>query len=259
MKDLNEIFWNASVEELKQGFIYEESREEYICLICGKSFEKGIIYRENEMLMEASRAVKNHIQQEHDSVFDYLVNMNKVFTGLTEIQKELLKYFYQGLSDKEITGLMGGGSTSTIRNHRFKLKEKEKQAKIFSAIMGLLEEKDHSKEESPKKLVDIHKGAMMVDERYAVSGEEMEKVIKTYFTSKDGIERLKEFPAKEKRKIIVLKYMIKKFDATKKYSEKEVNQVLKSFYEDYVTLRRYLIQYGFMERSKDCSQYWLKN
>lgn len=27
--------------------------------------------------------------------------------------------------------------------------------------------------------------------------------------------------------------------------------------EDYVTIRRYLIEYGFMERTNDCKEYWI--
>ena len=43
----------------------------------------------------------------------------------------------------------------------------------------------------------------------------------------------------------------------KKYSEKEVNQILESIYDDFATIRRYLIEYGFMSRNKECTKYWL--
>ena len=36
------------------------------------------------------------------------------------------------------------------------------------------------------------------------------------------------------------------------------NSVLKLIYEDYATIRRYLIEYGFMERTNDCKEYWVK-
>ena len=44
-----------------------------------------------------------------------------------------------------------------------------------------------------------------------------------------------------------------------KYSECEVNEILKPIYDDYMTIRRYLIMYGFMERTRDGRQYWLTN
>ena len=86
--------------------------------------------------------MQEHIKEIHISVFDYLVNLNKKFTGLTTQQKKLLNLFYQGKSDKEVQKEAEVGSTSTIRNHRFLLKEKERQAKVFLSMMELLKEKD---------------------------------------------------------------------------------------------------------------------
>ncbi len=148
------------------------------------------------------------------------------------------------------------GSPSTVRNHRFKLKEKEKQAKVFLTIMNLLREK--SEEKLEHNFVSFHKGAKMVDERYATTEEEKEKILSTYF--KEGTDgKLDIFPSKEKRKLIVLQNIMKRFEADRKYSEKEVNEILKAIYSDFATIRRYLIEYGFMNRSKDGSEYWIRN
>lgn len=51
---------------------------------------------------------------------------------------------------------------------------------------------------------------------------------------------------------------MKNFKVDTEYLEKDVNKVLKRIYEDYATLRRALIEYGFMERSSDCSIYRVK-
>ena len=48
------------------------------------------------------------------------------------------------------------------------------------------------------------------------------------------------------------------FEKEKKYTEQEVSEILKNLYDDFATLRRYFIEYGFMARSKDGLQYWLK-
>jgi len=37
-----------------------------------------------------------------------------------------------------------------------------------------------------------------------------------------------------------------------------VNEIIKSLIDDYVTVRRYLIEYGFMDRNKDGSEYRVK-
>ncbi len=244
--DSEKLFWEASVDEIIQGYKDDYEKEEFICLICGESFTKGVIYKNGDVFLEAKRAIEHHITAEHNSMFDYLINMDKKYTGLTEHQKKLLTAFKSGLSDKEIVELEGEGSTSTIRNHRFKLKEREKQSKVFLAIMQSMTLKED--------LINIHRGAKMVDERYVITEEESEKILKSYF--KDC--KLKTFPAGEKKKIVILKEIIGSFDVNKKYTEKEVNEILKDIFDDFVTIRRYLIEYGFMEREKDCSRYWVK-
>ena len=68
---------------------------------------------------------------------------------------------------------------------------------------------------------------------------------------------IKQFPAREKRKYILLGMICHLFVPNKDYTEPEVNDILKIVYEDYVTIRRYLIIYHFLERTTDCSRYWL--
>jgi len=252
---VEELFWNASVEELKNGYVYDNKNEQFTCIVCNESYQKGIIYPSDSVLYEAELAIKHHIRQQHGSMFHYLINMDKKYTGVTAVQKEILDHFKSGLSDKEIAAELGAGSTSTIRTHRFKLKEKEKQAKVFLSLMELLgSEEEQEKEE--EKLITIHKGATMVDDRYAITEQEREKVLTTYF--KQGLKgKLSQFPSKEKRKIIVLQHILKRFDANKTYTEKEVNEIIKRVFDDFVTVRRYFIEYGFMLRNPDGSSYWL--
>ncbi|WP_188208128.1 DUF2087 domain-containing protein [Alkalibacillus aidingensis] len=246
----DDLFWNASSEELSKGYIYNPDQDAFICLICEKPYEKGIIYPIGETLYEAEKATQQHIKQTHGSMFDYLISMEKKYTGLTETQQEILRQFRAGRSDKEISEHINAKNTSTVRHHRFKLKEKEKQAKVFLALMESL----HEKQDEGNHFINIHKGATMVDERYAITEEEREKILNTCFDK--GLDQpLKQFPSKEKRKIIVLQQILTNFDRDQSYTELEVNQILKQIYHDYVTLRRYLIEYGFMERSRDGKEY----
>jgi hypothetical protein len=246
-----EVFWNATVEELKMGYI--EEKDYFMCLLCSKKIEKGIIYQEEGTLYEAEKYMKIHIESMHNSVFDYLIQLDKKLTGLTEHQNHLLRLFYQGKDDTEIQKETGIGSASTIRNHRFVLKEKERQAKLLLVLMELLKEKD---QHSPSFLP-LHKTAKMVDERYNITEDEKVKSLKKYFP--EGTSgHLSKFPLKEKQKLVVLKEIVKRFMPTKIYTEKEVNEILSSIYHDYVILRRYLVEYGFIDRKADGSQYWLK-
>ena len=104
---------------------------------------------------------------------------------------------------------------------------------------------------------EVHNGATMVDERYMVTAEECEKIISTYFETSSPLV-LKLLPPKEKKKLVILRVISEQFEKDRRYSETEVNQILKLIHEDYATIRRYLIEYGFMERTSDCRVYWLK-
>lgn len=64
-------------------------------------------------------------------------------TGLTEIQRQVLTLILNGRGDQEI-GKELGIAQSTVRNHRFKIREKEKQAKLFLAFMASLEKETNS-------------------------------------------------------------------------------------------------------------------
>ena len=93
----------------------------------------------------------------------------------------------------------------------------------------------------------------MLDERYQLTETEQQKILATYF---DENKRITQFPSKEKRKLVVLAKISQSFDPAKNYSEKAVNEILKQFIDDFVTVRRYLIEYGFMQRTKDGQTYW---
>ena len=252
--ELNQKFWDSSIDEIKKGYIEDE--ESIKCLVCGEVFTVGRIYEIDGMLYDARKAAELHIEEKHNSMLNYLLNMNPTFTGISEIQKSVLELMAMGLSDKEIASKLGVAN-STIRNHRYKLREREKQAKLFLAMMDLLAKntnKGINKMESTA-LCDAHKSATTLDDRFNITDEEKIKIVAAYM---DENFRLKTYPAKEKKKIIILEEISKNFKQGKKYSEKEINRILKRVYEDYVTLRRALIEYGFLDRSNDCSEYWVK-
>ena len=174
--------------------------------------------------------------------------------GLSEIQQKLLTLILAGKSDSEI-GKELGIAQSTVRNHRFKLREKEKHAKLFLAIMNQIKESTNKQieESDTGTLQEIHSSATMVDDRYNITDVERKKTLATYL---DAEGRLKQIPARAKKKIIILNEVIGRFEMKKEYTEREVNAILKDFYEeDYPSIRRALIEYGYMERTRDCKSY----
>ena len=73
-----------------------------------------------------------------------------------------------------------------------------------------------------------------------------EKVISRFV--KDG--KVTTLPAQRKRKKFILELILKEFGANKTYSEKEVNEIIISFYDDYCTIRRLFIEEKMMNRTQ---------
>ncbi len=249
------MIWNYDLNEIKAG--YHETDELFECVMCQQAFEKGRIYEVAQLLYDAKGAIKQHILKAHNNVASYLLKQPPAVTGLSEIQNHLLQCLLERKSDQEI-GEKLGIAQSTVRNHRFKLREKEKQAKLFLALMQTIaSETNRTIEKSDTgEIEELHATATMVDDRYNISDQERKKTIETYMDENGAV---KQFPAREKKKIILLGEIIKNFKADTEYTEMEVNKVLRRIYAfDYPTIRRALIEYGFMDRSNDCSIYRVK-
>ena len=254
-----ETFFNATLTDMKRGYCQKD--EYYLCLICGEKIEKGLVYPCDGRFMHAWKYMENHILKEHGSVFEYLANPEKKLTGLSEHQIKLASLFYNGKSDTEIQKELSIGSASTIRNHRFALKEKEKQAKAFLVIMELLKEKNKNfisaspqVEPASNTRNNTHNGRSN-----EIAKVENDKILLRYFPN--GMNgKLKTFYMKEKSRIVVLENIAGHFQKGRKYAEKELNHILKEIYEeDYVAIRRYLVDYGFMDRDEGGKAYWLKD
>lgn len=247
-----------TIEEIKNGYSFNSQTDSYICNICGIEFENGEIFEASGRYFSAEKMIKIHNKKDHIDMLDILSSNDKKYTGITENQKELLKMIYSGITDNEIAKKTGV-APSTIRHQRFVFKEKAKLAKLFLAIYELAiqgTEKGKTLPNKNEEIIDVHRGAKMVDDRYFVTKAEGEKVLSTMFSSLNPL-KLKTFSTKEKKKIIILKKISEQFERNKRYSEKELNGIIKEIYEDFTTIRRYLIEYGFMERTKDCKEYWL--
>jgi hypothetical protein len=78
-----------------------------------------------------------------------------------------------------------------------------------------------------------------------------EAVLRTFF-AEDG--RLVSMPARMGKRRYVLEQIAAAFEPGVKYTELEVNAILRAFYDDYVALRRYLIDADLLGR--DHGVYW---
>jgi len=88
--------------------------------------------------------------------------------------------------------------------------------------------------------------------------EQLEGLLRIFL--RDG--RLIRLPAKLTRRKEILRYLaMRDFRPHTWYAEREVNEVLKAWCEgavatDYVSIRRYLIDYHILDR-EDAGRYWL--
>jgi hypothetical protein len=65
-------------------------------------------------------------------------------------------------------------------------------------------------------------------------------------------------PAKQRKLLVILRWVATHFEADRLYTEAEVNTLLKAVHaHDFVTLRRELINFGYLRRERGGGKYWL--
>lgn len=86
--------------------------------------------------------------------------------------------------------------------------------------------------------------------------EKYEKKLQNYY-DENGL--LIQYPTKRPMRVIALEKIAKTLDAEKKYTEKQINEVIINSisFSDIELIRRELFQYGMIDRLRDGSQYWL--
>ena len=73
----------------------------------------------------------------------------------------------------------------------------------------------------------------------------MEEVKIKYFKN----DKLMMIPKKEKNKLLVLQIVLEMLkEKSLEFTEKELNEAIKEIYPDYSLIRRYLVDYKFLER-----------
>lgn len=77
-----------------------------------------------------------------------------------------------------------------------------------------------------------------------------EKILRNFL---DG-ERLTTLPATPSKRLVVLRWLVQKFEVGQTYPERTVNEMLRQHHADYAALRRYLVDAGLLQR--DQGVYW---
>jgi hypothetical protein len=120
--------------------------------------------------------------------------------------------------------------------------------------------------ESYYNVYQLEKGALESKSRALFSNEDLSTVVAGMdldaydrkvvadYTRKDG--SLKTIPAQRKKLEAVLRYVVKAFETGRRYSEKQVNEILGQYHADTATLRRELVGYALMKREGGGGEYW---
>ena len=74
------------------------------------------------------------------------------------------------------------------------------------------------------------------------------------FFNPDGT--LISIPTKSAKRIAVLHRIAQELSPTTRYPEKDLNAIIAKFHDDTAAIRRYMIEYGILERDGE-SVYWL--
>ncbi|MCB0103272.1 MAG: metalloregulator ArsR/SmtB family transcription factor [Anaerolineales bacterium] len=156
----------------------------------------------------------------------------------------------QPYSVEELAALLGL-KASTVSHHLSKLSK-----------VGLV----NAKADSYYNVYQLDKRALEEKSRSLFSQEKMtasiadvdvdayDRKVVADFTRTDG--SLKTIPAQRKKLDAVLRYVVKAFKVGKRYSERQVNEILGGYHEDTASLRRELVGAKLMMREGGGGEYW---
>lgn len=96
----------------------------------------------------------------------------------------------------------------------------------------------------------------MLEHSVEISEKEREKILDSTFESLEPLV-LSVYSTKFKKKLVILDKIFELFDSDRKYTESEVNGIIRPVFDDFVTIRRDLIEMGYLDRSRNGSEYWV--
>lgn len=151
-------------------------------------------------------------------------------------------------SVEELAALLGV-KEPTVSHHLAKLKEIQLVSMRAEGNTHLYSLDTNALRAMNKDLLTPETIASLVED---VEGEAWEKKVLRDFLVEG--ERLKEIPASRKKRDVILKWLVSKFEPGVKYPEAQVNEVIKRHHPDFATLRREFIMGKLMSRENGL--YW---
>ena len=185
---------------------------------------------------------------------------------MSEQEIQTLLRFFKGLANENRLKILGI------------VADQERSVEELSVLLNLKEPTVSHHLAKLKELGLVEMQAKGNTHLYRLNGEALQQMNKEIFTPKqmsalaqgvnrdawerkildtflDG-EQLKAIPASHKKRLVILEWLINKFEEGVEYSEKEVNQIINQHHPDSATLRREFIMNMFMERKGGGGVYW---
>jgi DNA-binding HxlR family transcriptional regulator len=126
----------------------------------------------------------------------------------------------------------------------------------FSALeaAGLIRRDPESPERSELDIEELHRLSRELhppdDEQFDGEEQETARILRAFFKG----DQLTHLPVQRSRQLVVLRHLAAGFEPGVDYPEREVNEILGAFNPDFATLRRALVDEGFLERERGV--YW---
>lgn len=168
----------CSIDDIMNGYVYDESKRVYTCIFCGEIYEKDFIYECEGRLCTARKAVELHITAAHESPFNFMMELDKKHIGLTDRQKEIYEILHMHKENHAAAEKLGT-TLATVRGYKFKMREKVRQAKIFTAISSIIENEEASENSmtgrSPAEAAEYDKRKIELEDESRVSEAQNEE------------------------------------------------------------------------------------
>lgn len=176
---------------------------------------------------------------------DRIVQFHKTVGDVTRIR--IIALLKNGpLHGQALAGKLGV-SAPTITHHMAKLREADLiyERRDKNTIYFYLNEKSLALQAQAILNVGNNGDTQQGKEGVSVKSQEQSAVIRNFFR-KDG--KLKHLPAQLKKKRIVLEHLVQGLEPRRQYTEKEINEYIQKYHEDFATIRREFIMHQYMYR-----------
>ncbi|WP_068496257.1 DUF2087 domain-containing protein [Paenibacillus kribbensis] len=178
---------------------------------------------------------------------DKMVNYHKALADPTRMR--ILLLLSRGEMHGQALAKKLNLSQPTVTHHASKLREaglikerRDKNTVYFTLNPELIQQ--HA-EATVRFIFEKGEG----EEEMSELNETLEATVLRNFFAKDG--KLRQIPAQYKKKLIVLQMLAEKLEPGRVYPERELNEWIKQYHDDFATIRRELIMHQFMYRERE--------